>query len=564
MKIAASIPGYAAGAKTFDIARAPVSGLLTPGSEAKARLLGAAARDIEAGGKYGAKMTPQQAMQSGAETTIGAIGGKRTEDVIQSAASKLPEKGQAAFVQRTQGLAEDAPANVTGFIDNLFGGNPVRPLDEKDLITQQAKITNSANYQAAMNLPSAQQIMSPELGAILKSLPRGTLDDVAERLRTQRIDPASVGMTKVRGQWQIDPNGAPLRFWDEVKKNLDTQMMKLKDITTGKITDPDMNRILGNTNASLKRTLDSAVPEYAAARGAAAEAAGATNSIDLGMLYFQEIKSGSTRNAAKVRNYENVFSNLSPEHKEQFSYGLAGAYRDLIEKNPDAALKLLSGKTGQFISNKLDFGLSSLGPDVGSQLAAYANAQALNRNIMALKPPDNLGVRSNILPVVTGAGAGAAALAETLFQPLLWSGNPSAFAAAIAGFGFGKFYNWKEARIASKVMEYASDPAMVGELAKLIKTDPAARSFLSKTNDFLGKNVKYVAGPAAGMEGQNQGGRIERASGGRIGAQGKAFNLIKAAELAKRRIGKETEQILDRPDEVVVKALQVANRNLEG
>jgi hypothetical protein len=39
---------------------------------------------------------------------------------------------------------------------------------------------------------------------------------------------------------------------------------------------------------------------------------------------------------------------------------------------------------------------------------------------------------------------------------------------------------------------------------------------------------------------------------------------MRRAEIAKKNIGKHTEALLNKPDETVVKALQIANQNLEG
>jgi len=61
---------------------------------------------------------------------------------------------------------------------------------------------------------------------------------------------------------------------------------------------------------------------------------------------------------------------------------------------------------------------------------------------------------------------------------------------------------------------------------------------------------------------QADGGRVARASGGRILDEDAADKLIRAAEIAKKGIGKQTEAILEKPDEHVVQALAVANRHI--
>ena len=73
------------------------------------------------------------------------------------------------------------------------------------------------------------------------------------------------------------------------------------------------------------------------------------------------------------------------------------------------------------------------------------------------------------------------------------------------------------------------------------------------------------AAPFASERGERQaGGRVARKAGGRVDEKAESAKLIRAAEVAKKNIGKQTETILDAPDEHVVKALAVANKNFEG
>jgi hypothetical protein len=58
------------------------------------------------------------------------------------------------------------------------------------------------------------------------------------------------------------------------------------------------------------------------------------------------------------------------------------------------------------------------------------------------------------------------------------------------------------------------------------------------------------------------GGRVGRATGGRAPVIMTAERLMRAAHAAKLKINKTTEQILDQPDEAVVKALSIAQRHI--
>jgi hypothetical protein len=58
------------------------------------------------------------------------------------------------------------------------------------------------------------------------------------------------------------------------------------------------------------------------------------------------------------------------------------------------------------------------------------------------------------------------------------------------------------------------------------------------------------------------GGRIGRATGGRVDPQIHAQRLILAAERAKKEASGQTEALLEQPDEHIVKALDIAKRHI--
>jgi hypothetical protein len=98
-------------------------------------------------------------------------------------------------------------------------------------------------------------------------------------------------------------------------------------------------------------------------------------------------------------------------------------------------------------------------------------------------------------------------------------------------------------------------------------TNADARSFLAKFYQAAGRSVPPVAAQTTApspVKEENAGGRIGRATGGRISHEIEANRLVRMAEDAKKQIGNGTEQILNAPDELVVKALRVANEKLEG
>lgn len=112
-------------------------------------------------------------------------------------------------------------------------------------------------------------------------------------------------------------------------------------------------------------------------------------------------------------------------------------------------------------------------------------------------------------------------------------------------------------------MALSNDPAQIKQLGELAMKYPSVGQVLGK----LTTAATAVETTRERTEQQPQrahGGRIGRKSGGRVGHHYEAARLVKAAELAKKNHGKQTETILNAPDEHVVKALSVANRSIEG
>jgi len=565
LKLAASIPGYMAGTKTLSAAKAPFSGLVSPGAEANRRLAESLSKDVALGGKFGAKASPTEAIETGAAVPPSALAGRGTEGLIQKASDRSSEAAQKTFSDQAKTLAGDAQGIVNKQIDNLFGGNPVLPFDRTAELARQASLTNSPAYTNLFALPNAQAVGSSVLTDVVGRLPKGTLNDVGDILRQQGIDPRSIGMVSAKGQWVINPSQPmPLQFWDSVKKSLDTAANKTKDPMTGKILNPPLYSATTENVTKLRNELDILVPEYAAVRGKAAEILGAKSAVDLGSK-FLEMK--NTKQVDQVyRSFLNN-KNVLPEVKQEFAYGMAGAYRKMMEDAPDKAFKMFTGKDAGANIKRMNDALAPIGANAGSDLVSQVVAQNLNRSIQALQPASTASRAGQLIPYAgTGLAAVASQIGEVLAQPLIWAQTPGAIAALFATGAAGKYFNWKEARVAEKILERSINPDRMAEIAKIVADDPNARSFLSKMSNMALQYGKYPAGATISTEPREltiRGERPQRATGGRTGGM-TADKLIVAAERAKNSIGKDTEALLSTSDASVAKALAVANQKLEG
>ena len=554
-KIAASIPGFMAGTKAAGTISGIAGGALRPGAEAEARLAKEMAKDIATGGKYGAPMSAKEAIATGADIPPAAIAGKSTTKLLSKSSERVAPEVVGAFEARMQPIRSEAATRVSDFINRSLNiADDATPFSDIAAIRSRAAAMNDANYTRVMNLPHAQNIGGQTLDQVVNQLPRGTIERVADDLRQWGMSPQSMGFVQSGRQLSINPAGMPLRFWDEVKQNLDQQIRALKDPITGRITDPGAFARLNNTNNMLKGALDSSVREYPAIRGAAAEAAGAINAIDLGTKYLQ------ARNPRQLYNIEQVRSRMSPSEQLDFANGVVGQFKNTLQQDPAAALRMFGGSKGGERVRRLNEALAPLGNNFGYDLVGRTNAELLNASAAALKPPSGLRLTPGMLPF---AGMGtASAIGELLLQQSLWAGNPGAIFTALAGAGLGKVYNAKEARIAAKVLEYASDPDKMVRLGKLIAERPEAQSFVTKTTSLIGRTAApAIVSDNQRYEAESNGGRIGRATGGKV-AGSIAQRLVAAAEKAHKYHQKATEDILDAPDEHVVKALAVAKKHI--
>lgn len=569
-KLAASIPGFIGGQKALSAVQGIAGGVARPGAEAMRRAAIAQGEDITRGGAFGAKMTPAEVAATGAEMPPAATAGKSTQRLIAESGYKAKPEAVGAYESAIGETAQAAPSRMKEYVNNLLGiTDDATPFEMMIDARRAARSVNDQNYQQLFALPHAQSIMTPELGSVLNSLPSGVLEKVADNLRQSRIDPASMGFIPTQGGFAVNPQGMPLKFWDEIKQGLDTERQKLLDPVTNRLkpgTLKDDEKIKA-TNQLLKEQLDQAVPQYAAVRGAGAEALGAIDAIDLGSKYL-----GATK-PAQLENIERVMSRMSPAQREDFAYGLAGAFKQKLELDPKGALTTFQGSKGGDRIRRLNEALSPFGDDVGYQMVGRANAELLNSQ---LKSIGEVGALTKAKSYGVYA-PGLYQLGEMILQPALWSGNPAAFGLAAAQLGLGKLYNWKEARVAGKVLELMADPAKHAELGKLAAQDAAARSFIGKTQNYLGravapgmvsddmrekKNQTQIGQPAQAGAARASGGRVGRAAGGRMMGLMTAERLMRAAHAAKLKINKTTEQLLNQPDEAVVKALDVAQRNI--
>lgn len=493
-----------------------------------------------------------------------AVAGPRTENLLQQAASKADLDAVGRYNKSVGEVAGKAVTNVDDTLTGIFGKR-VEPIDEREALSREIKSVNSENYPRVMALPEAKAIPQDQMRDLAGAMPKGLFNDLMESYRNSITDPASVGLVRnQKGQWMIPPGGASLRFWDDVKQQLDAHIRSHFD-PDRLIPKPGSERLV-NTLTGLKTTLtdrlDDIVKEYPKIRAEAQTLFGGRDALDDGRLFF--MKQGDM----KLAGLKDKFAKMTKDQKRNFAYGYSGAYLHALDKNPDAALGLLSGGKGGFNEGKIRF---AFGKEDADKLIGSIHAQHLNKAVEQLVPGVNRGGygMATATGILGGAGLSIASNFENVLQSLSFSNSLPAIASAIAGgaalAGRKALLDARERKLMGNVLRLAADPAQAERLGRLVAENQKARGVLAKVYRQAAAAAPGAFSDAEAPEVTITPNRPQRRSGGRVAShEVHADRLIAAAERAKRQIGKKTESILEKPDEIVVKALQIANQNLEG
>ena len=553
--VAGGMAGSSLASRGVNLARS----ILMPSSEASSRIAKSIASDATIGGKSGAQLAMDEAAARGVSPM--AASGEQTKRMVADAASRVDDASRGTFNTSIARQRDDAADVVDKSLETMFG-RPVKAFDEADAISQRVSQLNDVNYKRVMSLPQAQAVPQKVTGPIAARLPKNTINNVLDDMRQNNINPATLGLVKTgNNTYAIPPGGASLRFWDEVKQELDSQIGSLYDPIT-KALKPGANKqaaTLMSTKSDLVNALDKAVKDYKQIRFEASELYGARNAIEAGYRFFNDNNTKNLHNMKKM-----VANKLTPAQREDFAYGAAGAYRDALEKNPSAALAMFSGNKAGFLSDKMQY---ALGPQRADELIGTVIAQRLNSRIADVAGPAASGYGSLLSSgAVGGAGGAAGYLGQALLagesvalQNAAFGLGTLAAAGAVTGIAARTAYNAKERRVAREILRLAADPASSAKIARMIRDVPEARSAISKMMSAAGR-----AAPAtlSGAQEQASGGRVGRASGGRLNGASRADMIIAQVDKARKELQRETGSLLNHDDSTIVKALKVANERI--
>lgn len=160
---------------------------------------------------------------------------------------------------------------------------PANANQTREGLDRAADIVNPQAYERAMRHPNAQNLWNRELAQLTIAPP--VRRAIAEATNSAANEAALTGIRPFRNPFRAAPDGTlsmvpgvtpNLRFWDAVKKNLDKGYASAT---------PGDQRYIAKLGEQLRNLLDTAVPDYAAARSQAAAFFGAKDAIEAGAKF---------------------------------------------------------------------------------------------------------------------------------------------------------------------------------------------------------------------------------------------------------------------------------------
>jgi len=542
-----------------------------PNAKAKADLARVLAEDFIDNPALLSKV--QEAVSNGATPNVFDYKGPKTDAFLKKMGYGTDETRDATAAINTaiKGRADASKTALGQHIEDTLGV----PLDagaRSASIDQINKNINDTVYDLARNSPNAQSVFNDKLKNLLQ------IDDVKSAIRKTASDatdpqsgiklfqegkpgtPGSYVQTDRGIQWQagtpaVPPQAPNLQFWDSVKQNIDDKIS-----TALRAGENNEARRLISLKNRLTTEVDSIVPEYATARGAAAEGMGATNALEAGYNAMKNI------NAFKSQDVINSFNKMNDAQKMMAQEGVASFLKEFAETNGPEKLAKLMEKPNLSQRAKL-----FLGDENFNSIYGRAKSEAYLNKTAPITDPTN---RRSLLDNLPSWGPGFTAGAGTAVYELLQHGamDPASSAKVAIAFIGGQLskgaLNAAESKVAPEVMRLvgSSDKKDIQRLGQLAQENIAARNLIDKSGNFVQQtafNALRSNPPPQGSsrpenyptEGYARGGKVTNSK-----KQMLVKRLMDLAERAKKEVSKNTEPLLNAPDEAIVKALHVANQ----
>lgn len=312
-----------------------VRGAVNPEGEAARRVAITIARDIQADPGAANRLTPAEfvaSVQQGGPAMLMDIGGEGSRALGRSAANTSPE-GRQALNQAINDRFESQTQRLTDWIRSKF--NYPNAAAQADAIRETAKNVNRGNYERVMH---ANPVVSVPAEITERPAVAQAMKDAVSLAKNygEKLENAPQTRTILSGDGYhiaddvVEPAKTSLRYWDYVKKALDSRIEKMK--RGGGIDELDSKqkadfRGLVDAKNALVAHLDDVAKGYKEARQGAAAFFGAENALEAGQNFV-------TQNFA-VHETRVALAKMSPAERKLFQDGFMSRYIEMLEKSGD-------------------------------------------------------------------------------------------------------------------------------------------------------------------------------------------------------------------------------------
>ena len=349
-----------------------VNAVRNPGQEAQRRVGAAMMRDATA--------NPGMVMNGADEAAAAANnipvanvdrGGETTRALARSVANQSPE-ARASIENLASDRFGAQSQRATNFIRRLTGG-AVDDIAYQENLTKLARASNGPAYKTAFDDPAAQAMFSPRLQQLMQSPSfRAAIDEVP----TRSADRGAVqGFKEIPNPFSKNSQGAyvlrrdasgqlvtpNLRFWDQVKQNLDSGIGTAK-----RAGDNQTTADLMGLKSALVDELDTAVSTYKTARQGAAAFFGADDALEAGKKFANTPR--------LIPEAQKAFKKFNAAEKEAFSTGYASELIDKIKVSGDRSNVINTVFKNQAARESMEL---VFGPQKLKEIEAYVRVEDL-------------------------------------------------------------------------------------------------------------------------------------------------------------------------------------------
>lgn len=449
------------------IAASPVAstirGAINPDNEAGRRVVGAVGRDMRLDPTAQNRLTPAEFVansRNGGPATIMDTGGETTRALARSAANTSPE-GRAILNDSINQRFEGQSGRATDWLRQTFHYPDAS--SQSAALDQVARTVNRPNYERAMQ-DGARGVWDGELQRLagapaIQEAARAAAPGLANRGITEgfqapRRNPITIDPQTGRASLRETANGnqivPDLRFWDQVKRNLDSKIGTAQRAGDN----PKVSEMTGLKN-SLVNHLDQLVPSYQTARAGAAHFFGAQDSLEAGQNFVTSRMANS--------DARNALARMSPTERQLFQDGFVSRFVEHLNETGDRRSILNKIAESPAARERLHI---ALGPQRANELEANMRVEGIMDLARGAIQGNSTTARQLVELGLAGGAAGTGGVGAYNMDP-----KQMTYAAIAGAFIGGKHH--VDTRLAQRVAEMLTsrDPQILLRGARVVARD---------------------------------------------------------------------------------------------